>query len=257
MALPAPLPTPPAQNTVARDGAIVAIVVHDTNTPKPNGSSLETLTTGDGRGVSIHALVNRDGSYYRLVPDTRGANHAGSPTAVLRLGSQTWQAGAINRVTLGVELERTRGGPFYPDAQLLTFGRLVNVWRAHWGALPLVLHRTIDPTRRADPVGLDVPQIEEWARQAARVDDPTAPLASTPAPHYVGRWRLTSAAWVRSAPLIQGPKAGRHVGTLNAGTEIAGELRMGEGINGMADWIAFFYDGAEAFVWAGSTERIA
>lgn len=153
----------PADYSVDRGGVRpVAIVAHGT----AGTDSRSTLQHGGGRGVSIHRLISKGGDIYRLVPDERGANHAGAPTAVLHLPNQVYYAGAINKATLGFELENRQNGEPYPDAQLLAMGWQIVDWRRRWGRLPVVRHADIDPTRRRDPVGLSVAEIERWADSA-------------------------------------------------------------------------------------------
>lgn len=168
MSFPPKITDLPADYSVDRGGLTpVAIVAHGTG----GTDSRSTLQHGDGRGVSIHRLIPKSGDIYRMVPDERGANHAGAPTAVLRLPGHVYYAGMINHATLGFELENLQNGEPYPETQLLAMGWQINDWRRRWGHLPIVRHETIDPTRRRDPVGLSVAEIERWATIAeARMD---------------------------------------------------------------------------------------
>lgn len=170
----------------SRSGApIVAIVAHGT----VGRNSVDYLRRGgdspDGsdRKVSIHALIGKAGQIWTYIDDSRAAHHAGFST--LRLSGQTYCSGCrynVNHVTLGFELENLQDGRDpYTDAQLLSMGWLINKWRKQHGNVPVVRHGDIDPTRRRDPVGLSVAQIEAWVTKAAghTPPDPPAPQPET------------------------------------------------------------------------------
>lgn len=150
---------------------VVAIVAHGTG----GSDSRAYLSRGgdkpDGsdRKVSIHCLIRKDGTIYRYVPDERGANHAGAASSVLALPGKTYRGGAVNRATLGFELENWQNGlDPYPAMQLLAMGWLITDWRRRHGLLPLVRHGDLDPTRRRDPYQLTVATMEQWAEKAAQ-----------------------------------------------------------------------------------------
>ena len=148
----------------------MAIIAHGTG----GKDSRSTLQHGDGRGVSIHALIAKDGTIYQMVPDARGANHAGAPTSSFTLNGRTYTGAAVNVVTLGVELENMQDGrDSYPDAQLAAMGWLIAHWRARFGPLPILRHADLDPTRRRDPYQLSVNDMERWV---ATVSPPPAPV---------------------------------------------------------------------------------
>jgi N-acetyl-anhydromuramyl-L-alanine amidase AmpD len=160
----------PADHSTDRLGKLpVAIVIHGTGGTDSRG----TLQHGDGRGVSIHALITKAGLIYRMLPDEVGANHAGAPTSSFRLNGITYVGGTVNRATMGIELENLQNGRDpYTDAQLLSMGWEINRIRAKYGALPVLRHATIDPTRKRDPYQLSVEQIEKWANAATLVYEP-------------------------------------------------------------------------------------
>lgn len=146
---------------------VMAIVAHNTvgTDSRAYLSRGGDVADGSDRKVSIHSLISKDGTLYRYVPDERGANHAGfgkMPAGMPALNP--------NRVTIGFELENASDGKKrvdpYTDVQLLTMGWEINRIRAKYGHLPILRHGDIDPTRRKDPVGLSVEQMEVWARKA-------------------------------------------------------------------------------------------
>lgn len=141
---------------------VVAIIGHNT----VGTDSRTYLSQGGPRKVSIHALIQKDGTLYRMVPDERGANHAGygtMPDGYPKLNP--------NRCTIGFELENFSDGKGrvdpYTDAQLMTMGWEINRVRAKFGKLPILRHAELDPKRRADTVGLTVNEMNVWAHKAA------------------------------------------------------------------------------------------
>lgn len=178
MTLPPKITNVKAENNVSRHGQkILCIIAHDTERPNDNASSLNTLKTGDGRQVSIHILINEDGSCYRMIDDSLGANHAGYGTITLNGVKYSKDSQySVNTISLGFELERTVNATKpYPKAQMLTMGYWINYWRDHFGALPIYRHGDVDPTRRSDPKRLTIPEMEQWAILAhnAMSDIPT------------------------------------------------------------------------------------
>lgn len=142
---------------------------------------------GSDRKVSIHVLIRKDGTIYRYVPDERGANHAGAATAQITIGGRTYRAGEVNKISLSFELENLQDGKDpYPDAQLLAMGWQIAEWRRLHGNLPLFRHAVIDPTRRRDPVGLTLDQIESWVVRAMQL---------WPAPRPADIWALWGTAY--------------------------------------------------------------
>ncbi len=182
----------PADNSIARVGRPLVIVAHDTE----GVDSRNTLKHGDGRGVSVHALIQKfpraNGStdvlpgwpprssgviIYRMVPDERGANHAGFSTWVHDGVTYSPEKGHtnVNAVSLSFELEclgTKDANDHYTEDQLLAAGWLINGWRATFGPLPIVRHADIDPGRRSDTYALSVSDLEKWANAAALVYAP-------------------------------------------------------------------------------------
>jgi len=148
-------------------------------------NSLSYLANGgNGRGVSIHCLIQKfpradrsiwlvegkpevmrvGAAIYRMLDDSLAANHAGYSQW------QGYRGATFNDVSLGFELENLQDGrdPYTGD-QLLAMGWLINHWRSLYGPLPVVRHEDIDfrqPKERYDPVGLTVDEIENWCLRA-------------------------------------------------------------------------------------------
>lgn len=151
----------PADFWTDRNGqSVVAIVMHGTG----GTDSRNTLQHGDGRGVSIHYLIDKAGKIYRMVDEARGANHAGAPTSSFTLHGHTYIGGQVNRATIGIELENLQDGRDpYTDPQLAAMGWLIADIRRRHGALPILRHADLDPTRKRDPYHLSTQEIERWA----------------------------------------------------------------------------------------------
>lgn len=172
--------------------AIVAIVAHGTVGVDSRAylSRGGDLPSGSDRQVSIHVLIQKDGTIYRYVPDSRGANHAGFGTM-----PAPWAKINPNRCTLGFELENLQNNKDpYTDAQLLAMGWQINSWRDAFGPLPVLRHAQIDAARRKDTVGLSVNEIESWCMQARAHFVPT---------HY----RVIAPMWISETPTPKGPVA--------------------------------------------------
>lgn len=168
----------PAYSTDRLGERPVAIIAHGT----AGKDSRAYLQSGGGRGVSIHVLIAKSGTIYRMVPDQRGANHAGAATSSFTLHGRTYTGGLVNRATLGFELENLQDGRDpYTEPQLLAMGWQIAHWRALWGALPVLRHGDLDPTRRRDPYQLSVNDIEQWvARADAHFNPPPVSLPTDP-----------------------------------------------------------------------------
>lgn len=125
------------------------VVIHGTTGSTDKGD-LATLTTGGGKKVSAHILIGRDGTRYRLLPDNVGANHAGYSNAPLAKSLPP------NTNALSIELSNNQKGEAYTPAQLTALRDQLAEWNAAHGTLPIVAHGMIDPSRRTDPVGLNL-----------------------------------------------------------------------------------------------------
>jgi N-acetylmuramoyl-L-alanine amidase len=132
------------------DGA-KAIVLHHTG----GTNSLAWLSTTPGSGVSVHVLIAKNGTVYRIVPDGKQAWHVGRSAVgnYSRLGS----AGSPNECCLGIEIEnRGNGSDPYTDAQYWSVGWVICQWWNAHGDLPVITHQLIDTQGKNDPYNFDV-----------------------------------------------------------------------------------------------------
>lgn len=244
----------PARWQSSRDGApVLAIIAHgtvgtDSRSYLQRGGS---LPDGSDRKVSIHVLIAKDGTIYRMVPDERVANHAGGQlvggqySSVLTVGGQTYRGHQINRRTLGFELENLQDGRDpYPDAQLLAMGWQIARWRSRYGFLPLYRHAQIDPGRRRDPVGLTVETMELWVRRAQADAQARAYVVSAPAGARVRRGRTANATILRAL----------NPGEPWAGYETPGQRLTLDGFGTSGTWVC---NAAGECVWRPLLEEVS
>ncbi len=183
MPAPPPVLDLPSTHRSSRGGhAIAAIVIHHTA-----GTDSRAYLVKNARGVSAHALISRDGTVYRMVPDELAAHHVGYSRIVVagRAIDRTTDPDP-NQITLGVEIENLGDGRQpYPPAQLSALGWLLAEWSRRHPQARLVFHREIDTQGKHDPAGLDWPTVYEamapWLGQ---------PPADAPAPAYTAESRI-------------------------------------------------------------------
>ena len=160
------------------------------------------LSTTSKPPVSIHALINKDGTITRIVPDSAAAYHMGGSS----LGDYTPAAGddgSVNSIAYGIELENLNDGVDpYPIAQIDACGwEIARVWRK-WGALPIVPHSLVDapgrpgPGGKTDPRGLDLARVY---RAALSWYDGTPPDPRPP---------TTPIRYTQDSPIMGPPGAG-------------------------------------------------
>jgi hypothetical protein len=132
------------------------VVLH--STASPAGSTLASTAAylkQNDRAVSIHELVG-DTTVYRMVTDDRAAHHCESPTAQLPGGEPN---SLNNELTWGIEGFQIGTTPVTAAVWRLMLERVVLACRRL--GIPsarVVAHREIDPTRRTDPLGVDMTQ---------------------------------------------------------------------------------------------------
>lgn len=172
------------------------------------------LPDGSDRKVSIHVLIAKDGTLYRMLPDDRAANHAGFGT--YQIGGTTYDPDAddgtnVNTVSLGFELENLQNGKDpYPDEQLKAMAWQINDWRRQYGPLPLVRHADIDPTRRSDTLGLSVAMMEAQCRALFPTADDEWAAWGVPIPLAQRGWGIPK-RWLAEL------RAGRGLGAAASG----------------------------------------
>lgn len=127
-----------------------AICLHHTG----GTNSLDWLSTSHNSGVSVHALIRKDGLIYRIVPDGQTAWHVGR-SAVGNFG-RNGKAGSPNKCCLGIEIENLgNGSDEYTAAQYNSVGWQICQWWNAYGDLPVITHELIDTEGKRDPYAFD------------------------------------------------------------------------------------------------------
>lgn len=118
------------------------VVIH--GTAGTDVGDLSWLTKRESQ-VSYHYLIQRPGTVYRLVDESRRAWHA---------GKSTWRGRAdCNDYSVGIGFSNRGNGESYTDAQYDAGGRLLrqvlNRWSLDFDAV--VGHFHVSPGRKTDP----------------------------------------------------------------------------------------------------------
>lgn len=129
----------PSPNHNARTAPIRCVVLHNDASPKESATLSWTSTPASK--VSYHVLVGRDGTCYRLVPDTRRA---------WAVGKSAWQGVKdVNGVSLNLAFSnRNDGKEPLTDAQMAAAKQVIAEWRAKWLIEDVTTHKIV-----ARPVG--------------------------------------------------------------------------------------------------------
>lgn len=129
----------PSPNHNARSHPIRAIVLHCDASPKES-ATLEWLANPKSK-VSYHVLIGRDGTAYRIVPDTRRA---------WACGVSAWNGVTdVNGVSLNLAFSN-RNDHHEPltDAQMVKAREVIAAWKAKWAIEAVTTHAIV-----ARPVG--------------------------------------------------------------------------------------------------------
>ena len=121
------------------------IVLHSTG----GTDSRAWLTRTSVPPVSIHRLIRKSGSLYKIVPDHEVAWHCGPA----QVGPIPHHPYSLNNYSLGIELENLNTGRDpYPVAQVEVCAMQVLEWWGLYGALPIVAHGWVQ-RGKSDPAG--------------------------------------------------------------------------------------------------------
>lgn len=125
------------------------IVLHHTGSGAPLPAQAEYLRK-NASGVSIHALIGKDGHRIFMVEDMNIAYHVGN-SRIGAIGS-----GNPNDMSLGIELANT-GSKYTPDPypleQVDSCAQLVSLWLRTYQIHAVVPHALIDTRGKYDPYG--------------------------------------------------------------------------------------------------------
>ncbi len=111
-------------------------------------SSLDWLTVNPNSSVSVHRLIDHDGTIYKLVSDEYIAYHVGR--------SRVGMTVDLNPYSLGIELVNTNSGyDPYQYHQVLSCAQQIAEWQGLYGELPILSHASVDTKGKTDPRGFD------------------------------------------------------------------------------------------------------
>ncbi len=129
----------PSPNHNARLHPIRLVVLH--NDGSPNERATLSWCASQKSQVSYHVLVGRDGTCYRLVPDTRRA---------WAVGVSAWQGVTdVNGVSLSLAFSnRNDGKEPLTEAQMVAAKQVIADWKATWQVEDVTTHKIV-----ARPVG--------------------------------------------------------------------------------------------------------
>jgi hypothetical protein len=168
------------------------IVLH--STASPVGSTLASTAAflkQNDRAVSIHELVG-DATVYRMVTDDRAAHHAEAPTAQLPGGEPNY---LNNELTWGIEGFQIGTTPVSAAVARLMLERVVLACRRlNIPSSRVLAHREIDPTRRTDPLGIDMIQFRAALRVALNEVPPPPPPPPVEPRYDKMAWSIEEAA---------------------------------------------------------------
>ncbi|WP_244263390.1 N-acetylmuramoyl-L-alanine amidase [Wolbachia pipientis] len=99
---------------------VLMVIVHHTETSILKG----TKDTLNARGLSIHFIVDRDGSITLMVPLEKEAWHAGISYARVKVDSKLEELRKLNNYSVGIEIVNTGLEPF-PEEQMRSVKELI------------------------------------------------------------------------------------------------------------------------------------
>jgi N-acetylmuramoyl-L-alanine amidase len=155
-----------------RTAPITTLVLHATAGGSAESSIRwhRTLQTDDDEGneASYHYVIERDGTMYKCVNTSRVAFHAGKSVGP--------QGSNVNEYSIGISLANWQGykGRIegYPAKQMAALDWLIGQLVDGIPSLKYITtHRIISPTRRSDPMGVNLqeyaekfPKLKAWRK---------------------------------------------------------------------------------------------
>ena len=147
----------PSEHFSERKGEKVRyIIVHSTDSPVGVAAenTLDYLVGPNDREVSAHEVVMPGGKVHRLVPDELAAHHTESESVQFPDGTP-WQR--ANEATWGIESFQICGRAVGQEVLEATIDRVVAACkRLELDYTRVLGHREVDPSRKNDPVGVDM-----------------------------------------------------------------------------------------------------
>lgn len=152
---------------------VIWLVAHTTE--GPNGSTIEgtiRYLQSNERQASAHEFV-APGMAVLMVPDDRAAHHAGSESSRFPNGATGFNG---NAQSFGLEMYHNVGTTISPATVAIAVDRFAQACRRFGlGVERILAHRDIDPTRRSDPVGVEMPWFRARVAERLAVGVPVTP----------------------------------------------------------------------------------
>lgn len=144
--------------TKGRKRPIQSILLHATEGHRTG--DIQTLVGGDGRKVSVHWYVCKNGDIYHFVQDADTANHAGS----------TFDAKFSNASSIGIEQEHIDNQEAWTDTQVQAVANLVAFIMQKHGELEIAYHRDVAKPhgRKTDPQGFPLQKFSVLLAEAEK-----------------------------------------------------------------------------------------
>jgi hypothetical protein len=160
------------------------IVLHATVSADNNGSL--TWLEGNPEGTSIHVLIRKSGLSYKMLDESKGANHVGFSKIVIDgVTYSQFSPHNVNQISVGIELVNWNNGKDpYPEAQLRSCAWWVDAWMKEFKLQrsDVICHRDIDAkNNKTDPRGITTLDIFKFL-DAPPVVDPDAPRLTAMTP---------------------------------------------------------------------------
>jgi N-acetyl-anhydromuramyl-L-alanine amidase AmpD len=132
------------------------IILHDTEGVMPNVEAWRDFWSTNERCVSVHDMIDQDGTVYHIVPYDQSAHHTGYghiPGFNALVGDH--YEPNLNLASIGIELVYPEypASPAYPPVQLAAAVELVRILveRYNIGRDGVLRHKDVDPGRKSDP----------------------------------------------------------------------------------------------------------
>ena len=134
---------------------IKKIVIHATA-----GTDSLSWLKGNPNGTSIHYLVKKDGLCYKMLDESKGANHVGFSRLVIDgVVYSQFSPHNCNQVSVGIELENLNTGKdMYPETQLRSAAWIIGKWlqEYHLQRNDVIMHRDCDTLGKSDARGITI-----------------------------------------------------------------------------------------------------
>ena len=173
----------PAAHIYSRGGtAVDEIVLHGTESHRPQAESADYIAGANDAGTSIHYWIGRDfGLLYAMVSEDKAAGHAGNPDKVPGVRDHNYRSIGIEMYQLDISMFKGDKSKLdFTDWQYDTVAMLVYdlCHRLKIKREMVVGHQMINSVQRGDPKNFD------WDRFNRQVDNLSRMMTARFGPDY-------------------------------------------------------------------------